>query len=290
MENETKKTNKGLITLVIMLVLVIIGLAGYLIYDKLIGKTNEPINNNTNTAQNASTPSTPEDLSEKDYDELIKDAEVTYEDDNYVSYEVNGDIQWANKEYIVYDKKTQSYLNEQKGEKPHITYFGKIDGDYYYFALNSDNSYRFAQNDIYKIDGTLIKTINGVYEEYDDTTKTFIFHSAPVSVSYFRYRWNPTVFETIAPLDDGLAELLIENKIRELSITSWTASDVKVVQKGDNNSYLVSYVENNNDGSKNTLSTIIQYDVDASEWKFDLPGSNGYTSDIYEKYNFKPVN
>lgn len=194
MENETKKSNKGLITLVIILVLVIIVLAGYMIYDKLIGKTNEPINNNTNTAQNTSTPSTPVDLSEKDYEELTRDAKVDFEDEKYISYELDDDSMCGDKIYIVYDKTDNTYYNEWwLDSSEQITYFGKIDGDYYYFIRYwIGTPARGAYTKILK-NGSLFKEIKGDYAGYDSETKKFNFAPCPQAAMDSSDRtWSPT--------------------------------------------------------------------------------------------------
>ena len=54
---------------------------------------------------------------------------------------------------------------------------------------------------------------------------------------------SPEYFE----LNNDLAYTLIEGKRRELGYNTWTTGSAKVIKKGDNNYYWVTYTEKNND-------------------------------------------
>ena len=42
---ETKKSSKGLIVLIIILIICVIGLGGYIVYDKVLNKNKQTVNN-----------------------------------------------------------------------------------------------------------------------------------------------------------------------------------------------------------------------------------------------------
>lgn len=277
-----EKKNIGLIITIIILGICVLGLSGYIIYDKKF--SNNSITNqqsNVNEIQNLC-----------DNQESNENSHISFEDDRYVSYKIESEMQCSNdkkEQYIVYDKNYNLLLNSKLNSEnfEQITYFGKIDGKYYYFV----STYKGVptKTNIYE-NGTLIKTIAGTYYSYDSLTKTFKFYQCPNTAASITYYWNPTTFIVDFKLDDNYASILIERKIDSLNIDDWTASDIKVISEGKNNTYLVKYIENKKDGSKTELSSIFEYNSDNDKWNFNLPGSTNYTDDILDKYDFKPIN
>ncbi len=89
-------------------------------------------------------------------------------------------------------------------------------------------------------------------------------------------------------LNDNLAFTLIEGKRRELGYNTWTTGSAKVIKKGDNNYYWVTYTEKNNNGYDSTLGVIFHYEN--GKWKFEIPGFSGTTEDEMTKYNFVDIN
>ncbi len=88
-------------------------------------------------------------------------------------------------------------------------------------------------------------------------------------------------------LNDDLAYTLIEGKRRELGYNTWTTGSAKVIKKGDNNYYWVTYTEKNNDGYDSSLGVIFHYEN--GKWKFEIPGFSGTTEEAMSKYNFVDV-
>lgn len=207
MENELKKRNNGLVVLVIILFILVIFLASYIVYERINNKEKKSFDNNVNniissdnTTNNVISDSSDNttnnvitDDNEKSYDDLIKESEVDYEDGNYISYLYWGGDMCAAKEYIVYDKRSGTYLNDQIAlnhpiEK--ITYFGQINGEYYYFKYSWKNN-AYAHTDIFKIDGTMVESIDLTYGEYKEDTNEFEFSPCPFTVQPFYY-WHPS--------------------------------------------------------------------------------------------------
>ena len=113
--NLNKKNNKGLVVLIIFLVVVILGLSGYMVYDKFIKK--DDISKENNTIINDNTNNTSDNLvdmeyktydisleklvtNKTDYETNIGDFKITlkYLDDNSYKYAI-----YVNDKYIVDD-------------------------------------------------------------------------------------------------------------------------------------------------------------------------------------------
>ena len=178
MENQKEKNN---IWLIVLLVLIILGLVGYICYDKLLNKKCE-----TNSVEKLGN-------NEKKYSNYIKDAKINYEDDKYISYELDGKNQYVNKEYIIYDKTVGSYLNEKYNMDDYtIVYFGKIENVYYYFVFSFIDDVHFKV-DIYNSDGVLLNSLKDMtYEKYDEDNESFIFIDSPNTVAEKEFIWKPT--------------------------------------------------------------------------------------------------
>lgn len=81
---------------------------------------------------------------------------------------------------------------------------------------------------------------------------------------------------------------MIESKRKSLNYDTWSTLNAKVLKKGDNNYYWVTYTEANIDGYDSALGIIFHYEND--EWKFEIPGFSGTTEDAMTKYNFVDIN
>ena len=106
----------------------------------------------------------------------FKDATIAFEDNNYTSYEItNNELKYINgKEYLVFDKNAKTYLNIPDNSA--ISYFGKVDNEYYYFISTLIDG-TTPHTEIYRIDGSLLRSYNAIYDKYDEKTKTFSFVS-----------------------------------------------------------------------------------------------------------------
>ena len=80
---------------------------------------------------------------------------------------------------------------------------------------------------------------------------------------------------------------LIETKRKSLNYDTWSTLKAKVLKKGDNNYFYVTYTEANVDGGNSPLSVIFHYEN--GNWNFDLPGFSGTTEQLYKKYNFVDI-
>lgn len=80
---------------------------------------------------------------------------------------------------------------------------------------------------------------------------------------------------------------LIESKRKSLNYDTWSTLKAKVLKKGDNNYFWVTYTEANVDGGNSSLEVIFHYEN--GSWNFDLPGFSGTTKEAVEKYNFVDI-
>ena len=78
--------------------------------------------------------------------------------------------------------------------------------------------------------------------------------------------------------------ILNKYKNEKLPDARWYIGKVKLVAHGDNNSYWVSYEEENLDGYTTTVGAIIQYKN--GEWITELPGFSGISQELINKHNF----
>ena len=96
---------------------------------------------------------------------------------------------------------------------------------------------------------------------------------------------NTTSVSNIKEMSKDLAySILKKYKDEKLKDANWSLGKVELVAYGDNNTYLVSYEEINNDDYTEELTTVIQ--LKDGEWTTELPGSSGYSDDSFAKYNF----
>ena len=91
--------------------------------------------------------------------------------------------------------------------------------------------------------------------------------------------------EQYVELSSELAMKLINSKRKLAGDDTWTASNVRIVYKGDDNYYYVVYQENSNSGDTNVLGVIFHFD--GKSWNFELPGNSTLTEDVISKYNFQ---
>ena len=73
---EEKKNNKGLVWLIVILIILVLGLVGYIIYDKTIKDDNQLLNNNTTTTTTKVETNIPEIYEGIYIDESIEDDEI----------------------------------------------------------------------------------------------------------------------------------------------------------------------------------------------------------------------
>ena len=81
---------------------------------------------------------------------------------------------------------------------------------------------------------------------------------------------------------------MIESKRKNLNYDTWSTLNAKVLKKGDNNYYWVTYTAANIDDYNSSLGVIFHYEN--GEWKFEIPGFSGTTEDKMSKYNFVDIN
>ena len=80
---------------------------------------------------------------------------------------------------------------------------------------------------------------------------------------------------------------MIESKRKNLNYDTWSTLNAKVIKKGDNNYYWVTYTDANIDGYNSSLGVIFHYEN--GEWEFNIPGFSGTREDAMSKYNFVDV-
>ena len=205
MENSIKKSIQCLIITVVVLVLLVIGMASYIVYDKVLSK-NETANNNlivNNNVENNSSntinnnqvvDNSGSNIMVDDYTDLIKNATISYEDNNYVSYEVRNYTMCGPSKYIVYDKINKKYINDNLNDNSIISYFGKVLGKYYYFEEYFVNR-TYAATNVYDINGTLVVNKPYSFESFNEDTNTFKFSNCPGAImpdpDPSVYEWSP---------------------------------------------------------------------------------------------------
>ena len=168
---ENRKNN---IWIMVLLILIIVGLVGYICYDKLFAQKGN------------------DGLVQEKNDNIdpysIKNANINYEDDLFISYELDEHVnQYVNKKYIIYDKTSKTYLNDKYNTDDYtIVYFGKIYNTYYYCVFYFVNDVDF-NIDIYDYDGTLVKSLPNMTYDND----AIVFTKSPNTVSEGEYVWKP---------------------------------------------------------------------------------------------------
>ena len=182
---ETKKNSKGLIVLVIILIICILGLSGYIVYDKMLNKqtqttdntkssTTKPINKESEYDKTTSYDITLNNNNHKIYykykivagNDNYEDIELAKESGDYIYNELHAEIYLDNSKIndivIYYDN--ENNINNIKSEKENLDLSntkiikGKDNKDYLIFTLEEPHQFLdgrkilFISND----DGNLI--------------------------------------------------------------------------------------------------------------------------------------
>ena len=139
MEKE-KKNNGGLIALIIVLFLLILGLGGYIVYDKVItGKDNNQDNNTSNDYVSCNCPEANCDDS-VDYDKLAEISKMSY---NFVNSAYNNKYSisvLSNGKVLVNFIENISNISDAKDL---ILFSGPGNGDIAYILTNDGNVYKY---------------------------------------------------------------------------------------------------------------------------------------------------
>ncbi|MBR4261863.1 MAG: hypothetical protein IKQ35_00680 [Bacilli bacterium] len=248
---EEKSKNKGLIIALIIFIVISLGLAGYICFDKFI-KSNEKNTNldNSNVENNSN---------KKNVNKDSKNVQV-----NLTSEQAFKLIESKRKE-----------LKEDTWSTLNANVIKKGDNNYYWVAYTEINQYGYSPLAVifHYENGEWEFSLPGFSGITEDDIKKYNF----VDVNSSEY------FE----LNNDLAYTLIEGKRKALGYNTWVTGSTKVIKKGDNNYYLVSYTEKNNDGYDSSLSVIFHYVK--GEWEFSIPGFSGITEDDLKKYNFVDI-
>ena len=249
---EEKNKNKGLIIALIVSIIISLLLGGYIVYDKVLNKNSNPQSNEVKDNENTSTNNKKEEPQDVEVNLTSEEAFKLIESKRKKS---NGD-NWSTLKAEVLEKG---------------------DNNYYWVG--------YTQADLDGYDSPL-----GVIFHYEDGEWKFELPgmSGRTEELISKYNFTDVSSEEYFELNDDLAYILIEGKRRELGYNTWTTESAKVIKKGDDNYYWVTYTERNNDGNKTPLGVIFHYEN--GKWKFELPGFSGTTTDTIEKYNFVDIN
>ena len=186
-----EKRNKKVKWIIVAVAIVLLALEGYFVYCNTNKKLVELQDNLDNLSSEIFT------IHNKNVDILYylnidlnnENLKVSFEDENYISYEYDELSQYTKYGYHVFDKKNSIYIKKNVSDDDIITYFNKIDGEYYYLVLTVNDK---PVTNIYKIDGTLLETFDGgVFNSYDAKTKTFTFDMWPETVDETTSTWSP---------------------------------------------------------------------------------------------------
>ena len=252
---EEKNNNNGLVIALIIFIVISLVLGGYICFDKFI--KNKDNNTNITNSNNSNTENVTSTENENNDSQNVQA--------NLTSEQAFNLIESKRKD-LKYD--TWSTLNAKVIKKGNNNYYWVT-----YTEANSDG-----------YDSTL-----GVIFHYENGKWEFSIpgFSGTTEDDMAKYNFvdvnSPEYFE----LNNVLAYTLIEGKRRELGYNTWTTGSVKVIKKGDNNYYWVTYTEKNNDGYDSTLGVIFHYEN--GKWEFSIPGFSGTTEDDMAKYNFVDV-
>jgi hypothetical protein len=252
---EEKNRRKGLIVALIIFIVISLVLGGYICFDKFIknknSNTNIPNSNNAN-AENV----------------------TSFENENNDSEGAQVNLT-SEQAFKLIESKRKS-LKYDTWSTLDAKVIKKGDNNYYlvtYTEANIDGYYSTV--------GVIFHYENGQWEfsipGFSGTTEDAMAKYNFVDVNGSEY------FE----LNNDLAYTLIEGKRRELGYDTWSTLDAKVIKKGDNNYYLVTYTEANIDGYYSTVGVIFHYEN--GQWEFSIPGFSGTTEDAMAKYNFVDV-
>ena len=252
---EEKNNNNGLVIALIIFIVISLVLGGYICFDKFI--KNKDNNTNITNSNNSNTENVTSTEKENNDSQSVQT--------NLTSEQAFKLIESKRKD-LKYD--TWSTLNAKVIKKGNNNYYWVT-----YTEANIDG-----------YDSTL-----GVIFHYENDKWEFSIpgFSGTTEDDMAKYNFvdvnSPEYFE----LNNDLAYTLIEGKRRELGYNTWTTGSAKVIKKGDNNYYWVTYTEKNNDGYDSTLGVIFHYEN--GKWEFSIPGFSGTTEDAMAKYNFVDV-
>jgi hypothetical protein len=249
---EEKRNNKGLIIALIIFIVISLVLGGYIVYDKVLKTENNSQSNEVIEKENTST---------------------NNKTDNTQKTEINLTSEQAFK--LIESKRKESNGDNWSTLKAKV--LEKGDNNYYFVT--------YTQANLDGYDSPL-----GVIFHYEDGEWKFELPgmSGRTEELISKYNFIDVSSEEYFELNDDLAYILIEGKRRELGYNTWTTESAKVIKKGDDNYYWVTYTDRNNDGNKTTLGVIFHYEN--GKWEFELPGFSGTTEDEMSKYNFKDIN
>ena len=248
---EEKSKNNGLIIALIVFIVISLVLGGFIIYDKVLNKNNNSHSNEVIENGNTST-------------------------NNKTNETQNTEVNLTSEQAFKMIESKRKNLNYDTWSTLNAKVIKKGDNNYYWVTYTDANidGYNSSLGVIFHYENGLWKfEIPGFSGTTEDTISKYNF----VDVSSTEY------FE----LNDDLAYTLIEGKRRELGYNTWTTGSAEVIKKGDNNYYLVTYTEKNNDGYDSSLGVIFHYEN--GEWEFNIPGFSGTTEDAMSKYNFVDV-
>ena len=244
---EEKNKNNGLIIALIVFIVISLILGGFIIYDKVLNKDN---NNEVTENENSST-------TNNDKTDNAQNSEI-----NLTSEEAFKLIE-SKRKSLKYD--TWSTLNAK------VLYKG--DNNYYWVTYTEAN-----------VDG--YKSSLGVIFHYENGEWNFELPGFSAHGDLSQYNFVEVNNSEYFELNDDLAFALIEGKRRSLGYNTWTTGSAKVIKKGDNNYYWITYIEKNNDGYESSLGVIVHYEN--GEWNFELPGFSAH-GDL-SQYNFVDIN
>lgn len=218
---ETKKNSKGLIVLVIILIICILGLGGYIVYDKLSTKptpttdntkssTTKPINNESEYDKTTSYDITLNNNNHKIYykykivagNDNYEDIELAKENGEYVYNELHAEIYLDNSKIndivIYYDK--ENNINNVKSEKENLDLSntkiikGKDNKDYLIFTLEEPHQFLdgrkvfFISNDdgnlIYKYESEFDSslTVNDSNSKFYNSSERYIIETDKIYI------------------------------------------------------------------------------------------------------------
>lgn len=218
---ETKKNSKGLIVLVIILIICILGLSGYIVYDKMLNKqtpttdktkssTTKPINKESEYDKTTSYDITLNNNNHKIYykykivagNDNYEDIELAKENGEYVYNELHAEIYLDNSKIndivIYYDK--ENNINNVKSEKENLDLSntkiikGKDNKDYLIFTLEEPHQFLdgrkvfFISNDdgnlIYKYESEFDSslTVNDSNSKFYNSSERYIIETDKIYI------------------------------------------------------------------------------------------------------------
>jgi len=257
---EEKNKNKGLIIALIIFIAISLGLGGYICFDKFINTKGNNANVKNPENENTNSQNTENNKKSENENNDAQNVEI-----NLTSEQAFKLIE-SKRKSLKYD--TWSTLNAKVLKKG--------DNNYYWITYTDAN-----------VDG--YNSSLGVIFHYENGKWNFELpgFSGTTEDAMAKYNFVDVSSSEYFELNDDLAYVLIEGKRKELGYNTWSTASTKVLKKGDNNYYWVTYTEKNNDGYDAPLGVIFHYEN--GNWNFELPGFSGTTEDAMAKYNFVDV-